>query len=105
MMKEACVLQKERHKIADAVFADDGVTSADDSTLFDKKAVSVLKLAKNYPKFASYFTKKVIPTLKKYVFGPKTEHDIQNNWTNNNCERLNNILSWMQTGDRGRLRK
>ena len=92
MKNEAAVPQKERHKIADAVFSDDGVTSADDSTLFDKRTVSVLKLAHNYPKFVSYFTRKVIPTLKNYVFGPKHEHNVQNNWTNNNCESLNNIM-------------
>ena len=46
----------------------------------------VLKVAKNYPIFLSYFTKQVAP-----VYGPGIEKDLTQ-WTNNNCESINHIL-------------
>ena len=73
MKNEALVPQKDRQKIDDAIFAEDGITSADDSSLFDKRSASVLKVAKNYPKFLTFFTRKVTPTLKDYVLNPSKQ--------------------------------
>ena len=102
MKNEALVRQKDRQKLADAILAEDGITSADDFSLFDKRSASVLKVAKNYPKFLyitrkvtptlTYFTRKVTPTLKNYVLIPANKNNLPCNWTNNNCESLNHIM-------------
>ena len=63
----------------------------DQSNVLDNKVSQVLQLAKNCPKFATYFMKHVRPMLKNYVFGPSNENNVRK-WTNNDCESLNHIL-------------
>ena len=92
MKNEALVPEKDRQKIADAIFAEDGITSADDSSLFDKRSASVLNVANNYPKLLMYFTRKVTPTLKNYVLIPANKNNLPCNWTNFNCESLSHIM-------------
>ena len=92
MQNKAAVPQNDRHKITNAIFGDDGLSVADDSAVFDQRSDSVLKVAKNYPLFISYFNKKLNPMLKNYVIIPTNENKISPNWTNNNCESLNHIM-------------
>ena len=92
MQNEAEVPQKHRVRITNAIFNNEGVTNADDSILFDHKCKSVLKLAKNYPNFITYFTKNISSILKDYVVTPANEKNLVRNWTNNNCESLNHIM-------------
>ena len=90
MANEAGVRQKHRIRITEKIFGDDGLSTADDSALFEKRNQEVTKEAKNYPKFVNYFTKKVVPNLKTYVNGLASK--VPSNWTNNNCESLNHIM-------------
>ena len=68
--------------------------------MFDDKVPQLLQLAKNYPKFGTYFMKHVRPALKNYVFGPSNENNVRK-WTNNNCESLNHILK-LEAGENTR---
>ena len=92
MQNQAGIPQEDRGRIVDAVFNKEGVTNADDSIVFDKKCKSVLKLANNYPKFISYFTKNICSSLKDYVVAPANENNLVRNWTDNNCESINHIM-------------
>ena len=92
MQHEAGVPQKKRYYIAEKIFGDDGMSAADNSTLFDKRSSAVLKEAKSFPKFLSYFRNKINPVLKSYVVEPAIRNNLKSNWTNNNCESLNHIM-------------
>lgn len=92
MQNEAGVPQKDRQQIATTIFGDDGVSKADDSSLFDKRCMSVILMSKQYPKFLAYYTKNIKPALKNYVVHPANEYKLIRNWTNNNCESLNHIM-------------
>ena len=106
MKNDAGVPQKVRQRIADKIFGDDGLSSADDSAVFDKRSSAALKEAKQFPIFVSYFNKKLSPVLKNYVMNPVILHNIARNWTNNNCESLNHIMKldarW-KTGNTSRM--
>ena len=53
---------------------------------------AVMKDSASYPKFASYFSKRIKPALKNYVVHAAHLKDVEPNWTNNNCESLNHIM-------------
>ena len=64
MANEAGVPQKNRQRIADKIFGEDGLSVANDSALFEKRSRAAVKEAKRYPKFVSYFTKRISPLLQ-----------------------------------------
>ena len=74
------------------IFGDDGLSVADESSLFDKRREDAINESKDYPKFLSYFKKRVSPALKNYVVDPAIKSDLIPNWKNNNCESLNHIM-------------
>ena len=78
--------------IVDSIFDEEGILTADDSVVFEDRNRVILKLVKNYPKFVSYCTNKVIPVLKNYLFFPSKDRKLERNWTNNNAESLNHIM-------------
>ena len=43
------------------------------------------------PDFKTYFDK-LLDNIKKHVVEPRIKHNLPMNWTNNNCEAMNNIL-------------
>ena len=105
MANEAGVPQNVRQRIADKIFGDDGLSVADDSAVFDKRSRAALKEPKHFPKFVSYFTKKLNPLLQTYVVNPAIQKDIVSNWTNNNCESLHHMkldAKW-KSGNTARL--
>ena len=81
--KEVGVPQKDRTEIWKAIFGEEGLVNADDSISFDKMS--------KYPKFTKYFNRKLKPCLQFYVNQPSRASKISE-WTNNNCESLNNIM-------------
>ena len=92
MQNKAGVTQKIRQRIADKIFGDDGLSTADDSVVFDKRCNAIMKESTSYPKFASYFSNRIKPALKNYVVHCAQEKDVEPNWTNNNCESINHIM-------------
>ena len=75
------------------IFGDDGLSVAAESSLFDKRREDAIKESKDYPKFLSYFKKRVSPALKNYVVDPAIKSDLIPNWTNNNCESLDHSFT------------
>ena len=92
MQNEAGIPQKDQQRIASAIFDDDGASTADDPSLFDKRSGFVLKLAKNYSKFQFYCKKNINTVLKNYVVFPANENSLSRDWTTNNCESINQIM-------------
>ena len=57
MQTKVGVPQKDRTKISEAIFGDEGLVNADDSYDFQRRPKKVITKAAAYPKFLSYFKK------------------------------------------------
>ena len=82
-----------KNEIVATIFGKDGLLHTKDSFAFDFK---VLELTNKFldiaPQFKNYF-EKLLPRLRDNVFEPSQKNKwIPMNWTNNNCESINNII-------------
>jgi len=87
------VNDKTKNRIVESIFGCNGLLHKEDDYEFDKTAMELTdKFTTDAAEFVPYF-KNLIPRLKHYVFEPSKQNDwIPLNWTNNNCESLNNII-------------
>ena len=92
MQTKVGVPQKDRKIITKQIFGEDGIVNADDTAEFDARSKKILKDIVKYPKFATYFQKKLKPTVENFVSDPARRSKSTTTWTNNNCESLNHIM-------------
>ena len=92
MQAKVGVPQKDRKIITKKIFGEDGIVNADDTAEFDARSKKNLKDIVKYPKFATYFQKKLKPTVENFVSDPARRSKSTTTWTNNNCESLNHII-------------
>ena len=92
MQAKVGVPQKDRKIISEKIFGENGLVNADNTADFDARSKKILKDVVKYPKFATYFKKKLKPTVENFVTDPSRRTKSTTTWTNNNCESLNHIM-------------
>ena len=88
------VADKLKNKIIFSIFGKDGLINSKDLLEFELKSMEMsntfLEIA---PNFVSYFDNSLVPRVRDHIFKPRISRNyIPLNWTNNNCESINNIL-------------
>jgi hypothetical protein len=87
--------EKATKQVVDEIFGDNGLIEADTTVAFTKQ-VNIIE-SKYQAMIGPFFTNKVIPTIKEYVYNArKTESRITLQWKNNSCESINHILKLNQ---------
>lgn len=82
----------ERQEIEKFIFGQEGITSADDSIIFDGRCEKLEQSCKDdAPDFLTYFSR-LKPILREKVMEPQRVGKIEKGWTNNNCESYNHVL-------------
>uniref|UniRef100_A0A8W8N5E3 Uncharacterized protein n=1 Tax=Magallana gigas TaxID=29159 RepID=A0A8W8N5E3_MAGGI len=89
--KEGCST-KDGEFIVSSIFGRNGVLNCDDSFSYDSKIADLDSYLNKFPHFKSYFQTRLKPLLDKYVFLPLQKGPVTEQWTNNNCESMNNRL-------------
>ena len=94
LQKKIGVPEKERNEIVSLIFAKDGLVNCKDQVHFELTCLSLSNIfLETAPNFLKYFKNSLVQRVWDYVFNPRTSTSwIPLNWTNNNCESLNNIL-------------
>jgi len=86
-------IEKDRELLLDRIFGDNGLVHADDEIYFDVLCEQIEEKAMELsPTFHRYFTSRVKLTVKELWSGPTPPGYFDKNWTNNNCESLNQVL-------------
>ena len=86
-------IEKDRELLLDRIFGDNELVHADDAICFDVLCEQIEEKAMELsPTFHRYFTSRVKLTLKELWSGPTPPGNFDKNWTNNNCESLNQVL-------------
>ena len=88
------VPDKLKNQITSLMFGKDGLINEKDLINFDLVSMemsnSFLEIA---PNFFNYFDNCLLPKLRDYVFKPRLPgYCVPLQWTNNNCESVNNIF-------------
>ena len=84
---------KDRKAITELIFGKDGLCDSETDTVFQERKCLLLDTVEQLaPSFSNYLENHLIPTLKTYVIEPFQNDYCSNNWTNNNCESINNVL-------------
>ena len=89
---------KERKRILDAIFGENGLTSSTDVDVFNKRLERIHAdlLSSEQPDaektFRQYLDQRLVPLLQNHVIDPLLKGKVQPNWTSNNCESANHIL-------------
>jgi hypothetical protein len=88
------VPDKIKKDIVSLIFGNDGLINAKDLVEFEMKVMSLSSMILDAaPSFVDYFESSLVQRVREYIYKPKLSVDyIPLNWTNNNCESLNNIL-------------
>ena len=88
------VSDKLKNEIVSLIFGKDGLTNAKDLIEFDLKCLSLSNtFLDTAPNFVPYFDNSLVPRVREYIYKPRISNDwIPLNWTNNNCESMNNII-------------
>lgn len=82
----------ERQEIEKFIFGQEGITSADNSIIFDDRCEKLEQSCKDdAPDFLTYFSR-LKPILREKVMEPQRVGKIEKRWTNNNCESYNHVL-------------
>ena len=92
LQKKVNVPQKDRCGIINARFGEEGITNAATSMQFDRANANILRKSAKYPTFLTYFNSKLMPCVRDYVNTPSRNNILRKNWSNNNCESINNII-------------
>ena len=94
MQQKVGLPESTRNDIISFIFGNDGLINCKDLVDFELGFLSLSnKLLEIAPNFVTYFENSLVPQLWEHVFKPKiSTNSIPINWTNNNCESLNNIL-------------
>ena len=89
---------KERKRVLDAIFGENGLTSSTDVDMFYKRLERIHNdlLARELPNsektFRQYLDQRLVPLIQNHVVDPILKGKVQPNWTSNNCESANHIL-------------
>ena len=59
---------------------------------FDRANADIIRKSAKYPTFLTYFNSKLMPCVRDYVNTPSRNNILRKNWSNNNCESINNII-------------
>lgn len=89
------VPQQERASILNCIFGQNGLSSADEETIFEHRLQETIDLYSDLaPTFDSYFTSRLLPILCTNFTTQTTTRCTTSliNWTNNNCESINHVL-------------
>ena len=88
------ISERNRKDLTEKLFGLPGVTSADDSVVFEERIKEVRKSCEshNADQFLAYLDKRLLPCLKENVLKPRTVRGVQDGWTNNNTESANHVL-------------
>ncbi|XP_076039143.1 uncharacterized protein LOC143024181 isoform X2 [Oratosquilla oratoria] len=85
--------QSKKQETINEIFGRNGLLTMDDSYEFDEKYQRMrLKFDKDFPRFAKYYSEKLVPALRSHVFQPQRKHNLPFKWTNNNCKSMNHIF-------------
>jgi len=93
------VNDKVKNEIVSDIFGKNGLLQQNDSYSYDERVLILRNvLTEKVPTFVGYFDG-LVDRLKRYVFLPAKRHEaaLPLNWTNNNCESINNIVK-LSTG-------
>ena len=94
LQKKVGVPEKTRNEVISLIFGKAGLVNCKDQVDFELTCLSLSnKFLEITPNFVSYFENSLVQRIRDYVFNPRMSTSwIPLNWTNNNCESLNNIL-------------
>ena len=94
LQNQVGVPEKTRSEIISLIFGKDGLVNTKDLVDFELRYLALSNMFLDIaPNFVSYFENSMVPRVRDFVFKPKISTNwIPLNWTNNNCESLNNIL-------------
>ena len=86
--------EQTRNEVISLIFGKPGLVNCKDQVDFELTCLSLSnKFLEITPNFVSYFENSLVQRIRYYVFNPRISTSwIPLNWTNNNCESLNNIL-------------
>ena len=89
---------KERRRILDAIFGENGLTSSTDVDMFNKRLERIHSdlLLRELPDaektFRQYLDQRLVPLIQNHVIDPVLKGKVPPNWTSNNSESANHIL-------------
>ena len=89
--KEGCST-KDREFIVSSIFGHSGIVNSDDSLSYDSKLADLDSFIRKFPNFQNYLETRLKPLLQKHVFEPLQNGTVNEQWTNNNSESMNNRL-------------
>ncbi|XP_052699373.1 uncharacterized protein LOC128176881 [Crassostrea angulata] len=89
--KDGC-RAKERETIVKSIFGHDGLLNSDDSFSFESKFADMDSVLAKFPNFQNHFQNRLKPLLHDHVFLPLQNGTVNELWTNNNSESLNNRI-------------
>lgn len=85
--------REDREKIVKTIFGPNGIArNSDDSITLDLNLSNLQPFFQKYPPFEKYFKKKIQNNLIHHVIQPINNAIIQELWTNNNTESMNNRM-------------
>ena len=85
--------KEDREKIVKAIFGPQGIaTNSNDSINLDTNLNNLQPFFNKYPSFETYFKRKIQQNLIHHVIQPINNSVIQELWTNNNTESMNNRM-------------
>lgn len=85
--------REDREKIVKMIFGPSGIAkNSDDSITLNTNVNNLQPFFKKYPQFETYFNHKVKHNLIHHVIEPINNSIIQELWTNNNTESMNNRM-------------
>ena len=91
-LKNGVAIRKGEQEIEKLIFGQEGITSADNSIIFDDRCEKLEQSCKDdAPDFLTYFSR-LKPILREKVMEPQRVGKIEKRWTNNNCESYNHVL-------------
>eukprot|EP00058_Branchiostoma_floridae_P000881 XP_002586369.1 hypothetical protein BRAFLDRAFT_108654 [Branchiostoma floridae] len=85
---------EQRKEILEPLFGQDGVTSAENETVFESLMYEARQQANKFAVYSDYFEGRLEPMFQENFATSQLPGFQQRlkKWTNNNCERLNHIL-------------
>ena len=88
------VADQLKNEITSLIFGKDGLINSKDLVDFELTSMEMSnKFLDIAPNFASYFDNSLVPRVRDHIFKPRISGNcVSLNWTNNNCESINNIL-------------
>lgn len=93
MRDKAGVSANDRNTLVSSIFGAHGMTSADSVVIYEERQEHTHELIRELaPDFMDYYERRVLPLLTENIHTVWKNDHVEPNWTNNNCESMNNVL-------------